>query len=183
MNDTDHMKPLVHDPARRKLLRSAAAMGGLFAAGSLPWESPAVKSFFGARAAWAQPTPDYACKLFAANTDERCGNPNNTFCVDIGLLTGNRVVAYLQNQGTQTLQVTNVQADVCPGAAFPSPNGPVIEPLPPGVQVPIAPGELVPLNAQASLCGSFSGAFEICIYITTEPPNLCIPLRVRGECP
>jgi hypothetical protein len=183
MAETDRTDPLPQDPARRKLLRSAAAMGGLLAASSLPWESPAVKSFFGARAAWAQPTPDYACRLFAANTDERCGNPNNTFCVDIGPLTANRVVAYLQNQGTQTFQVTNVQANTCPGASFPTPNGPVIEPLPPGVQVALEPGELVPLNAQASLCGSFSGGFEICVFITTDPPDLCIPLRVRGECP
>lgn len=42
------------DPARRKLLRATAVLGGAFAAGQLPYEKPALKSFYGTRQAWAQ---------------------------------------------------------------------------------------------------------------------------------
>ena len=42
------------DPVRRKLLRATALLGGAFAAGRLPYEKPALKSFFGVRQAWAQ---------------------------------------------------------------------------------------------------------------------------------
>lgn len=42
------------DPVRRKLLRATALLGGAFAAGRLPYEKPAMKSFFGVRQAWAQ---------------------------------------------------------------------------------------------------------------------------------
>jgi hypothetical protein len=171
------------DPTRRKLMRSAAAFGGLLAAGSLPWESPAVKSFFGARAAWAQPTPDFACRFFAVDQNERCGNPMNTFCVDIGLLTQTRIVAYLQNIGTQTFEVTDVALDSCPGANAPLPGGPQVQITPPTPNVPVTAGELVPLTLQATACQGFSGAFEVCVFFTTIPPNLCIPLRVRGQCP
>ena len=42
------------DPVRRKLLRATAVLGGAFAAGQLPYEKPAFKSFLGVRQAWAQ---------------------------------------------------------------------------------------------------------------------------------
>ncbi len=44
------------DGVRRKLLRSSLVAGGAFALGQLPYERPAVKSFFGTRSAWAQPS-------------------------------------------------------------------------------------------------------------------------------
>lgn len=45
------------DEVRRKLLRSTAVLGGAFMAGQVPYASPAVKSFFGTREAWAQMSP------------------------------------------------------------------------------------------------------------------------------
>lgn len=45
------------DVVRRKLLKTTAVAGGFLAAGHLPYAKPAVKSFFGVRSAWAQPTP------------------------------------------------------------------------------------------------------------------------------
>ena len=42
------------DDVRRKLLKSSMIAGGFFAAGSLPYAKPAVRSFFGTRSAWAQ---------------------------------------------------------------------------------------------------------------------------------
>ena len=47
------------DPIRRKLLRATLALGGVFAAGQMPYSRPALKSFFGVRAAWAQLTGPY----------------------------------------------------------------------------------------------------------------------------
>ncbi|MFQ5524627.1 MAG: hypothetical protein ACE5GX_00065 [Thermoanaerobaculia bacterium] len=44
------------DNVRRKLLKSSMVAGGFLAAGSLPYAKPAVKSFFGLRSAWAQPS-------------------------------------------------------------------------------------------------------------------------------
>ena len=45
------------DEIRRKLLRTGMIAGGGFVLGSLPYAKPQVKSFFGQRAAFAQPTP------------------------------------------------------------------------------------------------------------------------------
>lgn len=44
------------DMVRRKLLKSSMVAGGFLAAGHIPYAKPAVKSFFGVRTAWAQPT-------------------------------------------------------------------------------------------------------------------------------
>ena len=44
------------DAVRRKLLKSTLTAGGFLAAGHVPYVKPAVKSFFGVRSAWAQPT-------------------------------------------------------------------------------------------------------------------------------
>lgn len=44
------------DEVRRKLLKSTAVLGGALAAGQLPYSSPSIKSFFGTRSAWAQPS-------------------------------------------------------------------------------------------------------------------------------
>lgn len=41
---------------RRRLLRSSVWFGAGFAVGGLPYRAPAMKSFFGTRAAWAQPS-------------------------------------------------------------------------------------------------------------------------------
>ncbi len=55
----------VVDDVRRKILKSAMIAGGAFAAGSVPYSRPGVKSFFGVRAAYAQPSINYAisCSL------------------------------------------------------------------------------------------------------------------------
>lgn len=44
------------DAVRRKLLKTTAVAGGFLAAGHLPYSKPAVRSFFGVRSAWAQPS-------------------------------------------------------------------------------------------------------------------------------
>ncbi|MCP4204882.1 MAG: hypothetical protein GY769_23485 [bacterium] len=44
------------DAVRRKLLKSSMVAGGFLAAGHLPYSKPALKSFFGVRSAWAQPS-------------------------------------------------------------------------------------------------------------------------------
>ncbi len=49
------------DTVRRKLLRSSAVIGGGLALGHLPYQRPAVKSFFGVRSAWAQPSVGPMC--------------------------------------------------------------------------------------------------------------------------
>ena len=50
-NNTEHV-----DNVRRKLLKSSMVAGGFLAAGHIPYTKPAVKSFFGVRSAWAQPS-------------------------------------------------------------------------------------------------------------------------------
>ncbi|MFQ5524662.1 MAG: hypothetical protein ACE5GX_00240 [Thermoanaerobaculia bacterium] len=47
------------DVVRRKLLKSTMLAGGAFALGSAPYVKPGVKSFFGVRAAYAQPSIVY----------------------------------------------------------------------------------------------------------------------------
>lgn len=53
------------DQVRRKILKSAMIAGGAFAAGSVPYSRPGVKSFFGVRSAYAQPSIMYtiSCSL------------------------------------------------------------------------------------------------------------------------
>ena len=44
------------DESRRRLLRAAALSGIGLTLGQIPYQTPAIKSFFGTRAAWAQAT-------------------------------------------------------------------------------------------------------------------------------
>ena len=47
------------DEVRRRLLRISVLMGGAVLGGHLPYSKPAVKSFFGVRSAYAQPSVVY----------------------------------------------------------------------------------------------------------------------------
>jgi len=57
------------DEVRRKLLRTSLVLGGAFAAGQIPYSRPEIKSFFGVRSAWAQPsvTPTFVVSLQVSN--------------------------------------------------------------------------------------------------------------------
>lgn len=48
------------DDVRRKLLRTSVVLGGAFAAGQIPYSRPEIKSFFGIRSAYAQPSVVYS---------------------------------------------------------------------------------------------------------------------------
>ena len=89
------------DPVRRKLLRSSLAAGGFLAAGHLPYVKPAVKSFFGVRSAWAQPTGVTTAQFSGDLADLGQGlgtgqdaweltttQPNTTLTIDVTITLG-----------------------------------------------------------------------------------------------
>ncbi len=66
------------DAVRRRLLRTSAVFGGVFALGQIPYSKPAIKSFLGVRSAWAQPTgPSFTIECFA---EASRGNGPGTAC-------------------------------------------------------------------------------------------------------
>ena len=89
------------DIVRRKLLKTSLAAGGLAGAGHLPYVKPAVKSFFGVRSAWAQPTGVTTARFSGTLVDLGGGlgtgqdgweltttQPNTTLTIDVAVTAG-----------------------------------------------------------------------------------------------
>ena len=85
------------DPIRRKLLRATLALGGAFAAGQIPYSRPALKRFFGVRAAWAQLTGPYT--ITCAAKVSRDAGPG-TACANAIIQSGMAQVSPVPPAGT-----------------------------------------------------------------------------------
>jgi hypothetical protein len=177
---TDDPRPSM-DPVRRKLLKGSAALGGLLAAGNLPWGRPAVKSFFGTPPAWAQPTGP-ACAIVAAEGVATCipALPGEV-CLDVGDV-GNGLptsIFSLENTGSAPFEFIDFTFVICGPTVAPLPEI-SIAPTAPSGSDPVEPGSGVGFTLTAN-CEAPTET-EFCFEFLTDPPMLCNTLRLRVRC-
>lgn len=159
---SENQRDLGVDQVRRKLLRSTAVLGGAFAAGQLPYDSPAVKSFFGTRSAWAQPS-------MVVSPIVQVTQPTSAPIVIVtggGVVspasTGPSAAAVEEPSATETFQVKNVGSVAVifgpptitgGGAAAFMIEGATLEGMPTMAPFTMEPGEVVEITFRYT-CGT-----------------------------
>jgi hypothetical protein len=172
MSDRRHTSP---DFVRRKLLQGSAALGGILAAGQLPWGRPAIKSFFGTSAAWAQPTGP-ACAIDPVEGTSACESQSpGEACIDAGPVSPiSKPVFSVTNTGTAAFTLVDAVFVNCPELQLAPETGLKLAPEP---QTVIGPNEGVVFTLS---CDQGQGPFVVCLELQTDPPLACSLVRIMG---